>query len=159
VLVVACELGFEHGGMGAVQSFWYAGRQFTVLATSAETDGRCSAVEEVVQRGISVDLPPRVHTRETACAYVIEGELTVDIGGEERQIAAGDCVVIPSGTPHRFVLLSDSARLINVYAPGGFDGFFRDLGAPARCSPGAPLDIERLVSVAARYGAEIVAAS
>ena len=90
------------------------------------------------------------------CAYILQGTLAIDNGAEERQVTAGDCVVIPSGTAHRFVLISDSARLIYVYAPGGFDGFFRDLGAPA-WSQRAQLDIERLVSVAAQYGAEFVA--
>jgi quercetin dioxygenase-like cupin family protein len=149
---------------GADHSVWYAGRLFTVLVTSAETDGRCTVVEETVQRGTSLDLPLRIHNRETVCAYVIDGEVTVEMGSEERTLGAGGCVAIPSGIPYRFVLNSDSARLINVYAPGGFEGLFRDLGEPAASIPRArvttaPLDIERLVSVAAGYSVEIVAAA
>jgi quercetin dioxygenase-like cupin family protein len=152
-------LGAGQGAAIAHRSIWYAGRQFTVLATAAETDGRCSVVEEVVQRGISLDLPPRVQTGETLCAYVLEGELTVDVGGAARHLTAGDCVAVPAGTAHRFDLVSDSARVLHVYAPGGFEGFFRDLGQPGGLRPRTPLDVERLVSVAASYGVEIVAAA
>ena len=156
--------GVRRTAPGADHSVCYAGHLFTFLVTSEETHGRCAVVEETVQRGTSLDLPLRIHNRETVCAYVIDGEVIVEMDGEARSLAAGSCVAIPSGIPHRFVLTSESARLINVYAPGGFDGFFRDLGEPAASVPRArvtttPLDIEQLVSVAARYSVEIVAAA
>jgi mannose-6-phosphate isomerase-like protein (cupin superfamily) len=156
--------GVRPSAPGADHSVWYAGRVFTVLVTSAETDGRYTVVEETMQRGTSLDLPLRIHNTETVCAFLVDGEVTVEMGDEARSLAVGGCVAIPSGIPHRFLLASDSARLINVYAPGGFDGFFRDLGEPAssaaraRLTP-ARLDIERLVSVAAHYSVEIVAAA
>lgn len=157
--------GVRPTDFSAGRSFRYAGRLFTLLVTSAEAGGRWSVVEELAQRGTSLDLPLRVHTRETLCAYVLEGELTVEIGDEQRPLAAGRCAAIPPGLPHRFVVHSDTARLITVYAPGGFDGFLRDVGEPAGSSapwPSAadtPLDVERLVTVGARYGVEIVAAA
>ena len=121
---VPTSAGVRPTDFSAGRSIRYAGRLFTLLVTSAETDGRCSVVEELVQRGTSLDLPLRVHTRETLCAYVLEGEVTVEIGDEQRPLDAGSCAAIPPGVPHRFVLNSDSARLITCMRPAASTASF-----------------------------------
>jgi hypothetical protein len=68
--------GVRPSAPGADHSVWYAGRVFTVLVTSAETDGRYTVVEETMQRGTSLDLPLRIHNTETVCAFVVDGEET-----------------------------------------------------------------------------------
>ena len=144
------------------QSVWYAGHLFTVLATAAETNGRFSLVEELAWHGSSLALPLRIQTRESVCTYVIAGEVTVEVDHEALSVAAGVCITIPLGVAHRFASVSDAVQLVHIYTPGGFDGFFRDLGEPAEsltqpATRVAPLNVERLVTIAAKYGVEIVA--
>lgn len=41
-------------------------------------------------------------------AFTIEGCATITVGDEEREVQAGGIVVIPAGTPHRFVNTGDT---------------------------------------------------
>jgi mannose-6-phosphate isomerase-like protein (cupin superfamily) len=42
-----------------------------------------------------------LHRRSEELYLVTAGSGTLRVGGEERAVATGDCVVIPPGTPHR----------------------------------------------------------
>lgn len=143
------------------RSVWYAGRLLTVLATAEETDGRFSLVEERVGKSGVLALPACIHTREWLYSYVIAGELAIQVGEDESQVTSGAHVAIPPGVLHRFDIASESVHLLHIYSPGGFDGFFRDIGEPAdnlahATLAAAALDIERLVGFAAKYGVHIV---
>jgi hypothetical protein len=52
------------------------------------------------------------------------------------------------------------SRLLVTYMPGGIDRFFAEAGEPAHSpglppAPEGPPDLERLTSIAARYGMDI----
>jgi mannose-6-phosphate isomerase-like protein (cupin superfamily) len=72
-----------------------------------------------------------VHRRHTDIFYVLEGELTVRLGLEDRQVAvpAGTFAVVPSLTVHGFRNASDAdVRYLNFHAPGeGFADYMRAL--------------------------------
>jgi mannose-6-phosphate isomerase-like protein (cupin superfamily) len=54
-------------------------------------------------------------------AFIIEGCATITVGDEERQAQAGGIVVIPAGTPHRFVNSGKTVlRQIDVHASPRF---------------------------------------
>ncbi len=46
---------------------------------------------------IEVGLPPHTHAREDECAFVLEVELTFDVGGEIVLAPAGSFVIKPRG--------------------------------------------------------------
>ena len=47
---------------------------------------------------------PPLHTHPyVEVAFTIEGSATITVGDEQREVSAGGIVVIPPGTPHRFV--------------------------------------------------------
>jgi hypothetical protein len=69
-------------------------------------------------------------------------------------------VFFPKDLSHRFkVSNSDSARLLQLNTPGGFEMFHEDMGEPAITrtlpEPCAP-DIEKLYQLADKYGFELL---
>jgi uncharacterized cupin superfamily protein len=59
-----------------------------------------------------------VHHHHTDAFYVLEGELTVDAGGETLHMGPGGFVAAPAGVAHTFRNESaDNVRFLNVHAP------------------------------------------
>jgi mannose-6-phosphate isomerase-like protein (cupin superfamily) len=66
--------------------------------------------------------PPHTHAAEDDAFYVLEGELTFGIEGEEVVAGPGTFVLAPPGVEHTFANRGDTvARFFNVHAPAGFD--------------------------------------
>jgi mannose-6-phosphate isomerase-like protein (cupin superfamily) len=65
---------------------------------------------------------PPLHTHPyVEVAFTIEGFATITVGNEERQVKAGAIVVIPAGTPHRFVNSGQTIlRQIDIHASPRF---------------------------------------
>src|ERR1043165_2526645 len=65
---------------------------------------------------------PPLHTHPyVEVAFTIEGSATITVGDETREVKAGGIVVIPAGTPHRFVNSGDTIlRQIDVHASPNF---------------------------------------
>ena len=70
-----------------------------------------------------------VHRRHTDFFYVLEGELTVRLDGEEVVVPAGTLARVPPLVVHGFRNGSDAEmRYLNFHAPGeGFAGYMRSL--------------------------------
>ncbi|KZY44465.1 cupin [Roseovarius sp. HI0049] len=45
-------------------------------------------------------VPPHIHPDQDEFVYVLSGEYTIRLGGEESKASAGDLVVMPRGVPH-----------------------------------------------------------
>jgi len=67
------------------------------------------------------------HRRHTDCFYVLEGELTFEVGDETLSLGAGGFVAVPPMVVHTFRNDgSEQARFLNIHAPGeGFIGYLR----------------------------------
>ena len=82
-------------------------------------------------------MPPRAlaaplhrHTREDEYSYVIEGRMGALLGGEVVHAEVGDLVFKPRDQWHTFWNAGDEpCRILEIIAPGGFEGLFADLGA------------------------------
>jgi mannose-6-phosphate isomerase-like protein (cupin superfamily) len=54
-------------------------------------------------------------------AFILEGCATMTVGDEQREVKAGDVVVIPANTSHRFINSGDTTlRQIDVHASPRF---------------------------------------
>jgi mannose-6-phosphate isomerase-like protein (cupin superfamily) len=100
----------------------YENREVSILvATEAVTitRARYSAREQVAG--------PHVHHQHTDAFYVLEGELTFEIGGERIAVSSGGFVAVPPGVAHSFRSDSDRpACWLTIHAPdGGFAAFMR----------------------------------
>ncbi|MBA2331316.1 MAG: cupin domain-containing protein [Actinobacteria bacterium] len=69
------------------------------------------------------DGPPRhAHPAEDDAFYILDGELTFGVEGEELVAGAGTFVLVPPSVEHTFANRGDAVvRMLNVHAPSGFD--------------------------------------
>jgi mannose-6-phosphate isomerase-like protein (cupin superfamily) len=74
------------------------GDVYRFLATGEDTDGRYALWEAIVPPGGGP--PPHVHSREEEGFYILEGEITLQIGGERLVATPGTFANMPVGTPH-----------------------------------------------------------
>lgn len=142
-------------------SVWYSGWLLTFLATGETTHGRFMLVEEIGRQDQSAAPPLHVHSREDEAFYVIDGALTCQVGEETVHVPTGGFILLPRGVPHRYEIVSEEIRLLNLCQPAGFESFFRTLSVPAPSltlppPPVGPPDIAHLLRVAASYGVEII---
>lgn len=142
----------QHAG----EYIWFGAGLLTFKVTSEQSDGAFLLLEDVTPRGKTT--PLHVHVDHDEAFYVVDGELLLHVNGAERRASTGSVVFLPRGTPHAFLVTSESARLIALVTPGDprAEAFFREGGtsAPARATPpaGTPLDIERLLAAGTRTG-------
>jgi mannose-6-phosphate isomerase-like protein (cupin superfamily) len=62
------------------------------------------------------------HHDEDDSFYILEGELTFTVDGEEIVAGPGTFVLVPPGVPHTFGNRGDAvACFVNAHAPAGFD--------------------------------------
>ena len=61
------------------------------------------------------------HAQSGQVLYVVEGEVTAEIGGSKFVMRAGDSVIVPRNVPHRFRNESTQTALTyNVYSPPAY---------------------------------------
>jgi mannose-6-phosphate isomerase-like protein (cupin superfamily) len=118
----------------------------------ADTDGAFSLVEHPLSpRALGAFV--HTHENEDEYTYVLDGIVGFEIDGKAFEAGPGDLVVKPRRLPHAFWNAADvPARVLELIVPGGFEGYFSELGAILG-RPGPP-DLGALAEVARRYGLE-----
>jgi mannose-6-phosphate isomerase-like protein (cupin superfamily) len=132
---------------------------YRFLATGEDTNGKYALWEAIVPPGGGP--PPHVHSREEEGFYILEGEITLTIGDKRLVASAGMFANMPVGTPHSFKNESSKpAKMLISVAPAGLEKMFFEVGqcVPAGATTAPPPtkeEIEKLLTVAPRYGVEI----
>jgi len=144
---------------GDGEHLWFFGGLTTIKADGSDTGDRVLVTEQLVPRGSGS--PLHVHHNEDEWFYVLEGELTIWVGGQTVVASPGAFVFGPRDVPHTFVVSSERARFLLVTEPAGFEGFIRALAIPATApeippAPGAPPDMSPVLTAAAEHGLEIL---
>jgi mannose-6-phosphate isomerase-like protein (cupin superfamily) len=140
---------------------WWFGGLATIKATKEQTGGHYTLVEVLNAEG---EGPLHVHYREDEGFWILEGELTVEVGEERIKAGPGSFVFGPKGVPHRYIVESGPARLLFILSPGGFEEFVyaTSVAAEERTLPPAPegppseAEMERLRALARQYGGELL---
>ncbi|MGH2761796.1 MAG: cupin domain-containing protein [Thermoleophilaceae bacterium] len=79
--------------------------------------------------------------------YVLEGALTVQLDEERFEAGPGSYAYVPPGSAHTFSNPGERpVRFLNVIAPGGFEGYLREVA-----ELGGPLDPATMAAIASRY--------
>jgi mannose-6-phosphate isomerase-like protein (cupin superfamily) len=133
-------------GPGEGEKLVVGGSSVTIKASSDDTAGSFYLGEVVIEPGFPGP-PPHVHDTLHDMFYVLEGTLTVRLGDETREIAAGSFVCVSPGTVHTFSNPgSEPVRLLNFNTPGGWENYMRDLAAASASGPPSPEEIGKIAS-------------
>ena len=94
-----------------------------VLLRSEQSDGRVSLIESTMPAGAK---GPPLHTHAFDEAfYVLDGELTVQLGDELTTVSAGELALALGGVPHTLANRSRApVRFLIVCTPAGFEREF-----------------------------------
>ena len=135
------------------------GDVYRFLATGEDTNGRYALFEAIVGPGGGP--PPHVHSREEEGFYILEGEITLQIGDERVAATAGMFANMPVGTPHSFKNESGKpAKMLISIAPAGLEQMYFEIGVPlpkgaTTAPPPTKDEIGKLIEIAPRYGIEL----
>ena len=135
------------------------GDVYRFLATGEETGGKYAMWEAIVPPGGGP--PPHIHRREEEAFYVLDGEITFQIGEQRLVATAGMFANMPIGSLHSFKNETGKpAKMLISVAPAGLEQMFFEVGlllteGATTALPPTKVEIERLVAAAPRYGVEI----
>ncbi|HEV2356658.1 MAG TPA: cupin domain-containing protein [bacterium] len=114
-------------GEGRFLAVGSTGAGVTVKASEAETGGLCTVWEGRVGPG-TVGAGPHYHRGRDEFFYVLEGEVVLRIGDERHTAGAGTFAFVPRETVHGFHnASSDSATLLVMHHPAGFERYFEEM--------------------------------
>lgn len=145
---------------GTGTAYWGPGELMTFLLTGEETGGALFMAEISVAPGGGT--PPHIHHREDEAFRMLEGTLTIQVGGDTITASAGDFAFLPRGIAHSFKNTGDGyAKALVLITPAGLEGFFAEVFEPAadRSAPPPPASKEligRALAAAPSYGMELL---
>src|SRR5579859_7300180 len=87
------------------EALWSAGSLMVVKATSDDTHGGMTVIEQACPPGL--DSPAHVHDSEEQCLFMLSGSIDLRCGDVTSSLGPGCFVVLPRGVPHSFVVGSD----------------------------------------------------
>ena len=96
-------------------------------------------------------MPPlHVHHAEDEGFFVVDGEVTLYLPGQQIECGPGDFVLAPRGIPHSYRVGDRTARWLVLSTPAGFERFVAAVAAVDDADPAA------LGAVAAAHDIEIL---
>jgi quercetin dioxygenase-like cupin family protein len=150
----------RHVPAGTGTAFWGPGELMTFLTTGEQTGGAFFLAEILVEPGGGT--PPHIHRREDESFHLLDGQLTVQVGGDTITASAGDFVLLPRGIAHSFKNTGNGpAKALVLTTPAGLEGFFAEVFEPAldRFAAPPPLSKElmaRAQAASPSYGLELL---
>ncbi|MFK7790605.1 MAG: cupin domain-containing protein [Phycisphaeraceae bacterium] len=141
------------------EKFAVAGDVYAFLATGEETDGSYTLIEARVPAGGG---PPPHTQSDVELFYVLTGEVTFTVDGEDVVAGSGTSVRVVPRVVHAFKNHSTSdVRMLIQALPAGMDQYFRKVGVVVDSMnddvPITPEHIAKLKALAPQYGIEILA--
>jgi quercetin dioxygenase-like cupin family protein len=86
--------------------------------------------------------PPHRHLKTAESFYVLEGEFTVILDGEQSRLPAGAFATVPPGVVHASSPSDEPIRFLNLFTPGGLEGYLREAARLGERPDPAGYDIE-----------------
>jgi quercetin dioxygenase-like cupin family protein len=144
---------------GGGEARWWGEGLAVIKATGGDTGGQIAILEITEPPG--AEAPRHVHHKEDEGFWVLEGEVTFDVGGTAIRATTGHFAFGPRDVPHSYRVGPSGCRMLFILTPAGFEDLVRQMSVPAeeRALPPGPQEppgIEDLGDLVASYGCEIV---
>ena len=141
---------------------WWFGALAEIKATAADTGGQLTIVEVTEHAG--AEAPLHVHHRDDEAFWILEGDVTFEVGDTTIEASAGDYVFAPRDIPHRFTVGNDGCRMLFILVPGGLEDVLRKSSEPALSRTLPPpreeepdaAEIDRVKHIVAEHGYELL---
>lgn len=139
---------------GEGRSFGFGAVPILVKLEHDQTDDAFALVEATFPAGLPG--PPRHRHPWHESFYVLSGELKFTVGDDRIFARSGDLVHAPGGVPHTYANAgSATATALALFSPGRFLAALEEY-ATAFPPGGGPPNMDRLLSLYAKWGQEIV---
>jgi quercetin dioxygenase-like cupin family protein len=127
----------------------FLGSRARILLDGSRTDARLGVVDMIeVPAG---HMPPlHVHHAEDEAFYLLDGEVTLYLPGQQIVCRPGDLAIAPRGAPHAYRVGERPARWLVISSPAGFERFVAAVAALDDLDPAA------VAAVAAEHDIEIL---
>jgi mannose-6-phosphate isomerase-like protein (cupin superfamily) len=137
-------------GRGQGPAYHFAnGNHVEVKAGGEQSGGRLTLIEGTHMPHTGP--PLHVHDDVDETFYVLEGSYAITCGDRIFDAGPGTLVFVPHGTPHRFELGNAPGRMLLLYAPGGFEGYFEERQREEE-RHGGVLGADQLDALGRKYG-------
>jgi quercetin dioxygenase-like cupin family protein len=141
---------------------WWFGALAEIKATAADTGGQMTIVEVTEHPG--AEAPLHVHRRDDEGFWVLEGDVTFEVGDTTIEAGPGDYVFGPRDIPHRFTVGDQGCRMLFILVPGGIEDVIRATSEPAQSrtlppppeAEPSPEEIEGLKAIVKGHGYELL---
>ena len=146
-----------HSPTALGQPRWFVGTLAEVKASAADTGGRYTLVQVTAPAGL--ESPLHVHYTEDEGFYVLEGSVTIIVGGETVELAAGRHAHGPREVPHKFIVGPEGATMLWILTPGGFEALLEEASVPAETPTVPPPSVappEDIAEIVLRHGNELL---
>jgi mannose-6-phosphate isomerase-like protein (cupin superfamily) len=114
---------------GEGEARWWLGRLAEIKVTAEQTGGLLSIVE--ISEPPNSAAPLHVHHREDEGFWILEGDVTLEVGDATIEAHAGDFALGPRGIPHRYTVGDAGCRMLFIMTPGGIEEFIIETSEPA----------------------------
>ena len=111
-------------------SSWYKGILITQLAGETDTGGAFDFLVAKMRKG--TEPPPHIHARDDEFFYVLTGRIRFYTEGQVFEVGSGECMFLPKGKPHAFLVQSNEVHSITLITPGGFFNAVNKMNEPAQ---------------------------
>ena len=115
---------------GDGEARWWFAALAEIKVTAQQTGGLLSIIE--ITEPPNAAGPWHVHHREDEGFWILEGDVTLQIGDETIEAHAGDFALGPRDIPHRYTVGDAGCRMLFIMTPGGFEQLIRDMSVPAQ---------------------------
>lgn len=138
---------------------WWLACLAEIKVTAEQTGGQLSII--AITEGPNAAGPLHVHHREDEGFWILEGEVTFEVGDATIEANTGDFAFGPRGIPHRYTVGKNGCRMLFIMTPGGFEGLIREMSVPAATRtlpPGSDQepDWKHIAAIAKAYGCELL---
>jgi quercetin dioxygenase-like cupin family protein len=141
-------------------AIWHFGALVVFKATGADTGGQYWLAE--MQCNLGYGSPVHVHTQEDELFHVLEGEMSIEVGGQLHHATPGSSVFLPRNIPHSYKVESDRVKVLVLGTPAGYENWFVETGTPAdrleipEFDPSTFPDFGAVIASTEKYGGKVL---